>query len=97
MSATIIQIRPDETTDRQVDNYIVDRLDAVFTRVFGLVNPHAAEEVLTIEEACKFLKDCSITTLNGYTKIGLKKHKTGQKVYYLRREILEFIATLPPE
>lgn len=98
MSATIIQIRPDETTDKQIDNYIVDRIDTIFTKVFGIVNPHLAiEEILTIEEACKFLRDCSVTTLNGYTKIGLKKHKAGQKVYYLRKEILEFIATLPPE
>ncbi|PZL78205.1 hypothetical protein CI088_00085 [Enterococcus plantarum] len=97
MSASIIQIRPNEDTDRQVDAYIVERLEAVFTKVFGMIDPYDSEDLLNIEEACKFLKGCAEGTLNKYVGMGLKKHKDGQKVYYLRKEIIEFIATLPAE
>lgn len=97
MSASIIQIRPNEDTDRQVDAYITERLEAVFTKVFGMIDPRGSEELMDIEEACKFLKGCSEGTLAKYVRMGLKKHKDGQKVYYLREEILEFIATLPAE
>lgn len=97
MTATIIQIRPNEETDRQVDNYIVERLETVFTKVFGMIDPLGSDDILNIDEACAFLKGCSEGTLNKYVGIGLKKHKEGQKVYFLRKEIIEFIAKLPAE
>lgn len=97
MSASIIQIRPNEDTDRQVDAYIVERLEAVFTKVFGMIDPLDSEDVLNIDEACKFLKGCSEGTLKKYVNMGLKKHKSDQKVFFLRKEIIEFIAKLPAE
>ncbi|MFK4568129.1 hypothetical protein [Enterococcus sp. UD-01] len=97
MSATIIQIKPNEETDKQVDEYIVSRLEAAFTKVFGLIDPLGSEEILNINEARKFFKNCSKGTLDKYTSMDLKKHKSDQKVYFLRKEIIEFIATLPAE
>lgn len=97
MSATILQFETTNETDKQVDSYIIDRLEVILSTINGRVNFAGSEELLDIEEACAFLKNCSEGTLNSYTKSGLKKHKKGQKVFFLRKEILEFIASWPAD
>lgn len=97
MAETIFQISPDKHLVKQIDNYILDRAGTILNNVLNRANIEDTTELMDIEETCKFLKDCSLGTLNKYSKLGLKKHKNGQKVYYLRSEVLDFIAKLPPE
>jgi hypothetical protein len=78
----------------QIDLYFTQRAASVFEMILKRIDPNEAKEIMTIDETCNFL-ECTVPTINKYVKEGMKKHKSGQKVYYLRKEVVEFIASLP--
>lgn len=92
--AQVIPLGMQMEVNSQVDLFIAQRVTAVFETVMKNINPHEASEIMDIDETCKLMK-CTAPTLNEYVRDGLKKHKKGQKVYYLRRECVEYIASLP--
>lgn len=95
MSGQIIPLGLQQATQNQVDVYIAQRATIIFEKIMNHVNPVESVEIMDIQETCSFLK-CTEPTLNAYVKNdGLKKHKKGQKVYYLRRECIDFVASLP--
>lgn len=96
MSAQILPIGMQEQVQDSVDLFIAQRVMSVFASIMNRVDPKDTEEIMDIGGACRLLK-CSEPTLNSYVKQGLKKHKSKNKVYYIRKECIEFIAGLPSE
>lgn len=93
--AQVIPIGMQAEIQGQVDLYISQRVAAVLEVIVERTNLTVTNEVMDVKEACTLLK-CTVPTLNKYVRhYGLKRHKAENKVYYLRRECIEFIANLP--
>lgn len=86
------------STAEAVDNLILQRASEIVGKLVNEdTNYSDSKSIMDIPEACHFFKDISAPTLNKFVRQGLPKHKTGGKVFYLRRECLDFIAMLPSD
>lgn len=94
MAGQVLPFGMQQEVQNQVDLYMAQRATAVFEVLMKRINPDETVEIMDIAQTCALLK-CTAPTLNQYVKQGLKKHRSGQKVYYLRKECIEFIASLP--
>lgn len=81
--------------NERIDTYIYQRADSIFSRMDHAVDEHYYPPIMTRTECKEYLHLRSDASLNKLRDKGLKSHKDGRSVWYVRAEVDKFIMMLP--
>ncbi|CAJ1226588.1 hypothetical protein [Lactiplantibacillus xiangfangensis] len=81
--------------NERIDTYIFQRADSIFGRMDHAVDDHYYPPLMSREQCLEYLHLGSDASLNKLRKKGLKSHKDGRSVWYIRSEVDKFIMMLP--
>ena len=81
--------------NNQIDVYILQRAANIFNRMDNAVDDRYYPPVMSRDQCKHYLHIDSDSKLNQLRKKGLKSHKDGRSVWYVRAEVDKFIMLLP--